>query len=587
MPDILFINETKALALNQEINGTLLLGTKLLAAGFDVKLLRFGQIRSYQKDYESFIRETTDRVLELQPKCISCYTVWPHFHMMLRIAREVKARAPHIITVFGGPQSTATAQTTMEKIPYVDYVCTGEGENTVVPFFQALLRDGGKGLEDVPGLYRRVEGQVVRNTAEQPLCDLDTLPYWDDRLYLEDYDGPEPGIGAKDYFMPLDAGRGCPYSCSFCCTSHFWRRTYRLKSPERIVADIRYFRDKFGIRSFFFAHDAFTIDKKLVTKVCDYMIEQDLGIHWMCSARVDCVTEELLQKMKQAGMVRIELGIETGSKRMQKLIHKNLDLDRARRMVKVMLDMKLNVSLFFMYGFPEETVEDLNDTLGFILDMKDMGVQNVNLFFTRFNPATEITVKYMDQLVLDEKVDILSRGVFGYEEELPVIRENKELFPFLYHLHSQVRDEYQYLRLFPYLYEQFPNSVKFLRQLYKGDDLRFYRDVVRCSQDIFDRGANAVVAQIKDDPFVFVEKVADLFDEPFIPQLKGLMRFVRDVQKIRMSREDLVIEGEYGFNFLDFKMRKPIEAYSVGRTRFRLSKTGGVADMKVVKIWTK
>jgi hypothetical protein len=189
--------------------------------------------------------------------------------------------------------------------------------------------------------------------------------------------------------------------------------------------------------------------------------------------------------------------------------------------------------------------------------------------------------------VLDEKVDILSRGVFGYEEELPVIRENKELFPFLYHLHSQVRDEYQYLRLFPYLYEQFPNSVKFLRQLYKGDDLRFYRDVVRCSQDIFDRGANAVVAQIKDDPFVFVEKVADLFDEPFIPQLKGLMRFVRDVQKIRMSREDLVIEGEYGFNFLDFKMRKPIEEYSVGRTRFRLSKTGGVADMKVVKIWAE
>lgn len=587
MPDILFINETKELALNQEINGTLLLGTKLLQAGFDVKLLRFGQIGSYQKDYETFIRDITDEVLRIGPKCISCYTVWPHFHMMLRIAREVKKRAPHIYTVFGGPQSTATGKITMERMPYVDHVCTGEGENTVVPFFQALLRDGGKGLEAVPGLYHRVDGQVVRNDVEHPLCDLNTLPYWDDRLYLVDYQAPEPRIGAHDYFMPIDAGRGCPYSCSFCCTSHFWRRTYRLKSPERIVADIRYFRDKFGIRSFFFAHDAFTIDKRLVTKVCDYMIEQKLDIDWMCSARVDCVTEELLRKMKQAGMVRIELGIETGSKRMQKLIHKNLDLDRARGMVKTMLEMGLNVSLFFMYGFPEETTEDLNDTLGMILDMKDLGVQNVNLFFTRFNPATEITEKYMDQLVLDPSVDILSRGVFGYQEELPVIRENRELFPFLYHLPTQVRDDYQYLRLFPYLYEQFPNSIKYLRQLYGGDDLRFYRDVCACSQEIFDQGANAVVAQIKADPLVLVEKVADRFQEPYIPQLKGLLRFVRDIQRIRASREDLTIRDTYEFNFLDFKLKRPIDQYAQGRTEFLLTKAGGVTDLKVLKIWTE
>ena len=157
----------------------------------------------------------------------------------------------------------------------------------------------------------------------------------------------------------------------------------------------------------------------------------------------------------------------------------------------------------------------------------------------------------------------------------------------MYHLHSQVRDEYQYLRLFPYLYEQFPNSIKFLRQLYGGDDLRFYRDVVRCSQDIFDRGANAVVAQIKEDPFVLVEKVADQFTEPFIPQLKGLLRFVRDVQRIRAAKEDLTIEDSYDFNYLDFKFRKPIEDYSAGRTQFRLCKTDGKADMKVLKIWSE
>lgn len=585
MPDILFINETAELALNREVNGTILLGTKLLQAGFDVKLLRFAQIRRPQQDYETFIQDMVQRIVEIGPKCISCYTVWPHFHVMLRIAREVKERAPHIYTVFGGPQSTATGRLTMERMAYIDYVCTGEGENTVVPFFQALLRDGGKGMEKVPGLYHRVDGQVVRNDVEHPLCDLDTLPYWDDRLYLVDYKEKEANIGAIDYFMPIDAGRGCPYNCSFCCTSYFWRRTYRLKSPERIVADIRYFRDKFGIRSFFFAHDAFTIDHRLVNKVCDYIIEQKLDIVWMCTARVDCVTEELLQKMKQAGMVRIELGIETGSKRMQKLIHKNLDLDRARRMAKYMLKMGLNVSLNFMYGFPEETEEDLNDTMSFALDMKDMGVQDVNLFFTRFNPATEITEKYMDQLVLDTKMDILAQGVFGCREELQMIRENRELFPFLYHLSTPVRDDYQYLRLFLYLYEQFPNSIKQLRRLYGGDELRFYRDVYQCNRELFDRGANAVVEQIKTDPYVLVETVVDRIDRPFAPALKGLLRFVRDIQKLRASREDLTIRDTYEFNFLDFKLRRPIEEYSKGSTEFLLSKVGGVTDLKVLKIW--
>ncbi len=585
MVDVLFINAQREMALAQEVNGTLLLGTYLLEAGFETKVLRFCQIPSYHKDYRQFLTDVADRVAQINPKAVSFYTLWPYYHVILRVAREIRARLPHIHIVLGGPQSSATAQDTLEAMDFVDFICTGEGEHTVVPFFEALLRRDGAGLEEIPGLYRRVDGAVVANPQQMPLCDLNQLPHWDDRLYLPDYpQGGDAGRFAPNYYMPIDAGRGCPYNCSFCCSSYFWRRTYRLKSPQRIVDDIRYYQEKFGIRSFWFSHDAFTTNRQLVSDVCDKLMESGLNIYWKCSARVDCVNEELLEKMIRSGLKEIELGIETGSKRMQKLIHKNLDLDRAQKMVSFMVKKGLAVSLFFMFGFPEETEEDLNETLELMLSLVDRGVQKVGMFFCRFNPTTEITQQYQDQLVLDPNIKILSRAIFGYEEEEHLIARHRSLFPYFYHLDTPVRNQYQYLSYLVHLYQHFPNSIKHLRQLYQGDNLKFYRDFYESNRHIFDQGTRHVRDIAKENPLEMIFNMLKNRTEPFIPQLKGLLRFVHDIKTIRESKEDITIHDTYDFNFLDFRMRKNLPQYTAGQTEFLLCKVNGKEEMKVLAI---
>lgn len=578
--DILFINANQTLILKKEVNGTLLLATKLLQAGFDTDILRFGQVSHEGEDYETFIGNMVQAILAREPKCVSFYSLWPDYHIMLRIARELKAVKEDLIIIFGGPQSSGTAQRTMEAMPFVDYISTGEGEDIVVPLFQAMLRGEGS-VEDIPGLYYRKAGEVCRNTKVQPLCDLNTLPRWDERLLL--LDSPDPDIHSRSYFMPIDAGRGCPYSCSFCCTSYFWRRTYRLKTPERIVADIRYFHDRFGIRSFWFSHDAFTTNRQLVSDVCDYILKEGLDIRWKCSARVDCLTEELVLKMKQAGLTEIELGIETGSKRMQKLIHKNLDLDRARNMIRFLVKNRIFVSLFFMFGFPEETEEDLNQTLELMFTLVDEGVNKVDMFFCRFNPSTEITQQYMDKLVLDPNIKILSRAIFGYEQEEQVIAANRAMFPFFYHLDTPVRNEYQYLLYLVHLYQQYPNSIKYLRKLYDGDNLRFYRDLYENNRHIFDQGTQYLLKYVEEHPLEMIFNAMSGFTQSFIPQLKGLLRFVHDVQRIKDAQEDLTIRDTYDFNFLDFRLRRPIEQYSDGKTEMLLQKIGGKTDMRVLR----
>lgn len=584
MADILFINAMGSLTLSQEVNGTLLLATKLLQAGFDTEVLRFCQIESYNKDYPAFIRDITDRVLEMAPKCVSFYTLWPDYHIMLRIARELKARSPETLLILGGPQASATAKDAMEALPYIDYISTGEGENTVVPFFECLLRKGGQGLDTIPGLYYREQGKTVFHNLELPLCDLNTQPHWDDRLYLPLHDTEDPALRSRYYFMPIDAGRGCPYNCTFCCTSYFWRRTYRLKTPERIVEDIRFFYDKFGIRSFWFSHDAFTINRALVTRVCDHILEQGLDITWRCSARVDCITEDLVLKMKEAGMKEIELGIETGSKRMQKLTNKNLDLERAKDMIAFLLKNKIHVALFFMYGFPEETEEDLNQTLELMFTLRDMGVHDTTMAFCSFNPATAITEKNFDRLVLDPEIKILSRRIFGYQEELPVIRDNKALFPCFYHLDTPVRNEFQYLVYLTHLYHQFPAAARYLRGLYKGDNLRFYRDFYRNNISCFQEDMAYAAEQVIGHPVQMLENTIQDFDEPYIRQLKGLLRFDYDAHQVAKSPEDTALRRTYDFCYLDFKRKLPIEQYSQGKTEILLEKKNGKTGMKILKI---
>lgn len=581
MTDVLFITSSHVAAMKHEVNGTMLLATKLLEAGFSVEILRFCQVDSFGRDYPAFIGDITRKILSKEPRCVSFYTLWPYYHIMLAIARELKKEKPEIRVVFGGPQASATAKATMNAMKAVDYICTGEGENTVVPFFRAVLGGDEAALTAVPGLYYRSGGEVVFNDAPVPLSDLDTLPRWNEQLLL---DLPEPRRTSSKYFMPIDAGRGCPFSCTFCSSSRFWHRTYRMKSPERIMSDILYYRERFGISSFAFSHDAFTTNQKLVTKICDRIIEEKLDIKWKCTARINCVSEELILKMMAAGMTHIEFGIETGSVRMQKLTNKKLDLARVKRIVEFLLKNKIHVALFFMYGFPEEQEEDLNDTLELALSLADMGVPIISMSFCNFNPNTQITRQYFEELVLDPDIKVPSRGVFGYGEELQVIKDNKDIFPFFYHLNTPVRNAYQYLNLFNQWYKQFPKTAQYLRKVYRGDNLRFYRDFYTNNSGCFERSIDEAVSHVLKNGYeILVNTVKDL-DTSYMEQLKELMRFEYDLGRVRQSAQDMTVSEEYGFSYLDYQRGRPIEQYSRSTSRLLLQKENGKMKMRLLGI---
>ena len=354
-------------------------------------------------------------------------TVCSSYPVTLRIAAEVKRTHPKSVVVLGGPQASVVDVHTMRAFPSIDLVVRGEAEQTLPELVDAL--GGGQSLAAVPGLTFRCQNEIVRNPAAPLVADLDALPFPAFHLF--------PDVRHCRHF-PLELGRGCTFSCTFCSTNDFFRRNFRLKSPAQMIADMRRVRQTYGINSFELVHDMFTVDRKRVVAFCEALLEakhknpEDSFI-WGCSARTDCVDEELIELMSRAGCRGIFFGIETGSRRMQKVIDKGLELNDSAERVRSCDKFKINTAVSLMAGFPDETMNDLRDTAAFFVDSLRYDHADPQLSILAPLAATPITAQHQDALVLNDDVaDMSFRGWRQEPEDHAIIAAHPEIFSSFY-----------------------------------------------------------------------------------------------------------------------------------------------------------
>ena len=356
-------------------------------------------------------------------------TVCSSYPVTLRIAAEVKRVHPKAVVVLGGPQASVVDLPTMRAFPSIDLVVRGEAEQTLPELVDALGERSS--LAAIPGITfrRNHDGEIVRNPAAPLVADLDALPFPAFHLF--------PDVRHCRHF-PLELGRGCPFSCTFCSTNDFFRRNFRLKSPAQMIADMRRVRQTYGINSFELVHDMFTVDRKRVVAFCEALLEakrknpEDSFI-WGCSARTDCVDEELIALMSRAGCRGIFFGIETGSRRMQKIIDKGLELNDSAERVRSCDKFKINTAVSLMAGFPDETMNDLRDTAAFFVDSLRYDHADPQLSILAPLADTPITRQHKDALVLnDDAADMSYRGWQQESQDHAIIAAHPEIFSSFY-----------------------------------------------------------------------------------------------------------------------------------------------------------
>ncbi len=406
--------------------GLLSLAAVLEKSGHEVSLVDFnyalaeGEIRLD----EDFYADASAKILSHEPEAVGFSTMCNSYHIALRLAEAVKRKLPQVPIVFGGPQASVADIETLEAFPFVDLILRDEAEESL-PLLLTALATGGE-LDAVPGLTRRRGREVVRHPDAPLVADLDSLPI--PAYHLFPYEvGSSPA---------LDVGRGCPFACSFCSTSTFWRRRFRLKSVDRILEEMRGLQRDHDASHFTFMHDLFTVNKRRLLEFCDRLLEERMEVEWSCSSRVDCVDREVLARMAEAGCEAIFYGVESGSPRMQKEIRKDLDLEQVRTAVDQTLESEMRPTFSFIAGFPTETTEDLVETLDLVEELLRRSMVNVQLHLLAPQLATPDYDEHGQRLRWDGYYSDISGADYRFLEP-EWFRRHPRLFTSFYYFETE------------------------------------------------------------------------------------------------------------------------------------------------------
>ncbi len=219
-----------------------------------------------------------------------------------------------------------------------------------------------------------------------------------------------------------------------------------LKSPERLIEQMRSIKDSYGINTFDLIHDMFTVDRKRVADFCEALLRSNDEFNWNCSARTDCVDDDLIALMAKAGCRGIFFGIETGSARLQKTINKGLDLAEAELMIKSTNKRRITTAVSLIYGFPEETMEDVRDTVGFLIDSLRYDYASPQLHILAPLAETPLHSEYREKLFFDDIFsDMSHQGWRQDPTDRTMINDHPEIFPNFYALPTPNLDR-QYLK---------------------------------------------------------------------------------------------------------------------------------------------
>lgn len=352
------------------------------------------------------------------------------YPLTIRIAQIVKALRPHSKILLGGPQASVVDVPTLGAFPFIDFVLRGEAEHTLPLLLDQLE---GEGLFcRVPGLTYREGSQVRRNSSGSVIEDLDELPSPAYHLTGE-------LMGADK--AALELGRGCPFACTFCSTNDFFRRKFRLRSPERVLRDMRLLAAAYSIRNFDLVHDMFTVDRRRVVAFCEALISSGENFTWSCSARTDRIDPELVDLMGRAGCRGIFLGVEAGSERMQTLIDKHLDPHWAERVIDITERAGIGSTVSLITGFPEETWDDLRQTVRIFMHSARTPKSRPQLNLLAPLAGTPLYCEHKNELLLEDLCSSVSHQSQTQDAaDLQLIRAYPEIFPNFYAIPTRYLD---------------------------------------------------------------------------------------------------------------------------------------------------
>lgn len=314
-----------------------------------------------------------------------------------------------------------------------DYVLIGEGDQTLPELLDHLTGKNTILLEQIQGIaFRSADQRIIRTPSRPVMAQLDTLPFpaWDlvDRdqyraVWLEHH---------GYYSMNLVTTRGCPFHCNW-CAKPIWGQRYNVRSPQNVVEEMIWIKQRFNPDSIWFMDDIMGIQDKWIEEFANLLDERGLRIPFKSLNRVDLLLRgQTIPALARAGAQIVWVGAESGSQKILDAMEKGTTIAQIYEATRQLHAHGVKVAFFLQFGYPGETRADIELTLQMVRDLMpdDIGISvSYPLPGTKFYEAVKHELGERENWIDSEDLAMLYRGPFRTE--------------FYRQLHTVVHKEYR------------------------------------------------------------------------------------------------------------------------------------------------
>jgi anaerobic magnesium-protoporphyrin IX monomethyl ester cyclase len=306
-----------------------------------------------------------------------------------------------------------------------DYCLLGEGEVILLELLNQLEGKSDAGLESILGLayqspvsnLQPLNSPILCNPRRPDITDLDKLPFpaWD-LVDIQKY--KSIWLKRHGYFsMNMVTTRGCPYHCNW-CAKPIWGQRYNSRSPENVVAELKWLKETFAPDHIWFADDILGLKPKWIEKFAALLREADAVIPFKCLQRADLVDEKTASALATAGCKTVWIGAESGSQKILDAMDKGDQVEDIYRAASLLKSKGIEVGFFLQFGYPGETWEDVQKTLKMVRECApdDIGISvSYPLPGTKFYERVKLELGEKQNWIDSEDLAMLYRGPFPTE----------------------------------------------------------------------------------------------------------------------------------------------------------------------------
>lgn len=319
------------------------------------------------------VRDFKTWLTEYQPDVIGIKVFTKDVAATNETVKIIRSMNQETLIVLGGPHvSSVKPDELAEDFPFFDFAFQGEAEIGLPLLLEGLSgRKPQSYFNDIPGLVWKTDGKVSNNSRVF-VTDLDRLdnPLWE-LMDPREYHPPQIVGGENGCLAPMIVTRGCPANCTYCSAYNINGKAVRIRSAGHVLQEITYLYNRYNVRQINFMDTRFTHSEEVVQEICDGILSQGLKLSWECIGyeRLVRIDRRMLNLMQRAGCRIITAGIESGSDRIRRAIKKEGTTEEIREKVRLIKETGIAVHGFFMFGFPGETEEDIQDTISFAFSL--------------------------------------------------------------------------------------------------------------------------------------------------------------------------------------------------------------------------